>query len=156
MTLNYWKRPWKQRPYCNTFQCLSGPLAVNVNVTYKIKWKPVETKSGLESALDGFYLSNFDNNSGSILLFDLVICPSAKKHSPHSRVEPYLSFKRWPISKKYFFYIQIYHWFQKIRVKNGTPVLIWEKRIFCQIWVHFSWSFDNCTITSIGRHFSQK
>ena len=44
----------------------------------KIKWEPVEIKSGLESALDGFYLSNFDKNPGQVLLFELVICPSAK------------------------------------------------------------------------------
>ena len=54
-------------------------------LTCKIKRGPVETKSGLESALDRFYLSNFDKNPGPVLLFELVICPSAKKHSPVTR-----------------------------------------------------------------------
>ena len=44
----------------------------------KIKWEPIEMKSGLERALDGFYLSNFDINPEPSLLFDLVICPIAK------------------------------------------------------------------------------
>ena len=55
-------------------------------LTCKIKWELVEIKSGLESALGGSYLSNFDKYPGPVLLFELMICPSAKKHSPVTRL----------------------------------------------------------------------